>query len=82
MSNGITPFNPMTLSSTVYGIAGAGISLGLLAGMAKGISDMTWKGTQSKRLYQRPKSNYNPYIYKLYKPVKINVPKIKTYSWY
>ena len=70
MTNGT--FNPAALAGTVYGIAGAGISLGLLAGMARGISDMTWGHTSTVRRdrrvpYQKPrkkaKAAYNPYGY-------------------
>ena len=72
MTNGT--FSPVALSGTVYGIAGAGISLGLLAGMARGISNMTWgprptvrpssrpkvKSTKKKTKSGYPGSNYRP----------------------
>ena len=75
MTNGT--FNPAALSGTVYGIAGAGISLGLLAGMARGISDMTWgqrptvratKKSQDKRKQQPRMRPYKPIQFKPYRP--------------
>lgn len=74
MSNGI--FNPTALSSTVFGIAGAGISLGLLAGMARNIQDITYQRplTKVRRPYkyqyipQRPLAPYKPsFTFKPYK---------------
>lgn len=66
-------FSPVALSGQVYTIAGAGISLGLLAGMARGISDMTWrreptvrptKARKSKSTKSPYKPPYRPYKYK------------------
>ena len=62
MTNG-TIFNPTTLASQVYTIAGSGISLSLLAGMARGIQDITWQQPTRHRKRQTRKKQYNPYQY-------------------
>ena len=69
-------FNPMNTASTVYGIAGAGISLGLLAGMAKGIQDITYRKEPIVRRKQKTKYNAKQrQPYQPYKPVQIRIPK-------
>lgn len=73
MTNG-TIFNPAALAGTVYGIAGAGISLGLLAGMARGVQEITYgrqpiaqPRRQSRYKPRRIAQPYKPYRY-AYKP--------------
>ena len=68
MSNGI--FNPTNLASQVYGIAGMGISIGLLAGLARGIQEISlptkrpltkvYKPYKYQYIPHRPLSPYKP----------------------
>jgi len=71
----VTPFNPTTLASQVYGIAGAGISLGLLAGMSRGISDMTWKEPNRRSKQAHRYRKYRGPVYKRNNPYKTK------YTW-
>jgi len=69
MTNGVV--NPAAIAGQVYGIAGAGISLGLLAGMARGISDITWKEpTRTRRSQPKYKKSKKKeqYAFASYKP--------------
>ena len=65
MTNGV--FNPMTLAGQVYGIADMGISVSLLAGMARNIQDITYRPLSKKRYtrirQERPLVR-NPYQFK------------------
>ena len=61
------------LSGQVFGIAGMGISVGLLAGMARNIQDITYSKRPAPRV-----SKSRAYQYKPYKPK----PRSKPYKAY
>ena len=60
------------LGSQVLGIAGMGISVGLLAGMARNIQDITYSKRPAPRVNRSGAYQYKPYkaksSYKPYKP--------------
>ena len=53
-------YDPMDTANTVFGIAGTGISLGLLAGMGRNIMRST-EPMYGRNYYRRPPVRANPY---------------------
>ena len=72
MTNGAI-FNPAALAGTVYGIAGAGISLSLLAGMARGVQDITYgprptvRASSQRKYKSKQRPAFQPYKHTPYR---------------
>jgi hypothetical protein len=68
----MTTYTPKDFSSQIFGIAGAGISLGLLAHTMQNVTRMTdslyepQRPRKNKKTYhqRRPYNSYNPYRWK------------------